>query len=300
MQQIPEKMESFGQWVDHIGYPAEQCIQRSAPVGDMSLFKISQTQAIDDPATPEFTLNLVTCGQGSRFELDFAHGRFGIRNEPGQLVLSPADNYNRFAGDEAFELLLLAWSAADIRRRLGEVSSRPFGGFKALHSKGFRDPEIEYHLRQLYRITQAASDGPSRLRFDGHAHFLLAALINRADKSALGDAGRHDLSMTGLNALRDYIAAHLDQPLSIDRLAQVAGIPSFSFGSAFKAAFGEAPYRYVSRRRIEHACDMLRDPRHSIADIAVACGCYDQAHLTRLFRAHLGTTPGAWRRDVLA
>jgi transcriptional regulator GlxA family with amidase domain len=33
----------------------------------------------------------------------------------------------------------------------------------------------------------------------------------------------------------------------------------------------------------------------AIADVAAAAGFHDQSHLTRQFRALLGTTPGAYR-----
>jgi transcriptional regulator GlxA family with amidase domain len=41
---------------------------------------------------------------------------------------------------------------------------------------------------------------------------------------------------------------------------------------------------------------MLISTREPIADIAVACGFGDQAHLTRRFCRAFGVTPGRYRR----
>jgi AraC-like DNA-binding protein len=64
---------------------------------------------------------------------------------------------------------------------------------------------------------------------------------------------------------------------------------------SFTRAFGIAPHGYVIGRRIDAARALLLDGA-PIADAAVSVGFHDQAHLTRHFRRHLGTTPGRFVR----
>jgi transcriptional regulator GlxA family with amidase domain len=40
---------------------------------------------------------------------------------------------------------------------------------------------------------------------------------------------------------------------------------------------------------------MLTTTDRSVADVAAACGYFDQAQMTRQFRDHVGTTPAAYR-----
>ena len=50
--------------------------------------------------------------------------------------------------------------------------------------------------------------------------------------------------------------------------------------------------------RLRRTKCMLAGTDHSFADIAYACGFSSQAHMTTAFRKNLGTTPGAYRRDI--
>jgi AraC family transcriptional regulator len=57
-----------------------------------------------------------------------------------------------------------------------------------------------------------------------------------------------------------------------------------------------SPHQYILARRIERAKSMLRDPRHSIVDVALACGFSSQAHLSAMFKRSTGVTPGTYRK----
>jgi AraC family transcriptional regulator len=50
------------------------------------------------------------------------------------------------------------------------------------------------------------------------------------------------------------------------------------------------------RRRVDAACDLLRDTVVPIAEVALRCGFSHQEHLTRVLKAHVRTTPAAIRR----
>jgi AraC family transcriptional regulator len=54
----------------------------------------------------------------------------------------------------------------------------------------------------------------------------------------------------------------------------------------------------VIERRIERAKGLLQPGAMPIKQIAAACGFSDQAHMTCLFRRHLGISPAAVRSSV--
>ena len=95
----------------------------------------------------------------------------------------------------------------------------------------------------------------------------------------------------------DYVEANLADTISVERMAALTRLSRSHFSRAFRSDFGESPYAYVIRRRIEQAKEMMLRTDESLAYIARACGLSDQPHLTRLFRRIVGTSPASWRRQ---
>lgn len=101
-----------------------------------------------------------------------------------------------------------------------------------------------------------------------------------------------------LNRVINYIHANLDQPLSLNGLADVARFSPFHFHRIFKSLVGETLERYIQRARLEKAANLLlRHPRDTILDTAVACGFSSAAVFSRAFRAHFGTSPSKFRNQ---
>lgn len=93
-----------------------------------------------------------------------------------------------------------------------------------------------------------------------------------------------------------HVEQRLGEALPTEELAQVAGLSPGHFSRAFKVSMGETPHAYIVRQRIMRAQRMMLDTADSLSAIAMACGLTDQAHLTRLFKRFVGTTPLVWRR----
>lgn len=80
-------------------------------------------------------------------------------------------------------------------------------------------------------------------------------------------------------------------------LASRCGLSRSYFVRAFKLSMGTPPHRWLVRARVHRAGEMLERTNKSISAIAVSCGFSDQSHLTRVFRASVGSSPAAWRRQ---
>jgi transcriptional regulator GlxA family with amidase domain len=93
-----------------------------------------------------------------------------------------------------------------------------------------------------------------------------------------------------------FVSDNIDTKLTWDDIADAIDMDRYVFGRRFRLTTGITPHRYVIRRRIRKAKRLLVDGRSSLADIALQVGCSCQSHFTTLFRDHVGTTPGQFRR----
>jgi AraC family transcriptional regulator len=95
--------------------------------------------------------------------------------------------------------------------------------------------------------------------------------------------------------IRDYVDAHLAEPLTLDELAGVAALSTYHFARMFHTSFGEPPHAWVRARRLAHARKLLAAGKGDLAGIAQASGFGNASHLARVFRDAVGVTPGQYR-----
>jgi transcriptional regulator GlxA family with amidase domain len=94
-----------------------------------------------------------------------------------------------------------------------------------------------------------------------------------------------------------WIQEHLDEDLSVERLAAKASMSSRNFSRVFYREAGITPAKFVEKARVEAARRRLEETRLSLDEIAVECGAGDANGLRRLFVRHLNTTPAAYRKS---
>lgn len=98
-----------------------------------------------------------------------------------------------------------------------------------------------------------------------------------------------------VNLALDTIHANLEEDLSLEFLAQVAGFSAFHFHRVFKSVVGETLSQYVWRARIERGAMLLRSaPDMPISDVAAYCGFTSLAGFSRAFKQRFGLPPTRW------
>ncbi len=101
----------------------------------------------------------------------------------------------------------------------------------------------------------------------------------------LGEAWRRLLRTGGLTHIAD--------------LANEIGWSRRHFGERFRAELGLAPKQAARILRFERAGALLRRGHLDLANLAVECGYYDQAHLSNEWRTLAGCSPRTWITEEL-
>ncbi|WP_327665689.1 GlxA family transcriptional regulator [Streptomyces sp. NBC_00498] len=99
-----------------------------------------------------------------------------------------------------------------------------------------------------------------------------------------------------LAPLLEWAASRLDTRLTLDRLAEHAGLSGRTLARRFTEQLGTSPGHWVLGQRIDAARALLEQTDLPVEAVATRVGLTSAVNLRRRFRAQLGTTPGAYRR----
>ncbi|TDD86215.1 helix-turn-helix domain-containing protein [Actinomadura darangshiensis] len=94
----------------------------------------------------------------------------------------------------------------------------------------------------------------------------------------------------------DWAASRLGTRLTIARLAERAGLSTRTLARRFNEQLGTSPGQWLLGRRLDEARVLLEQTDLPVESIAARVGLASAVNLRRHFRAHLGTTPGTYRR----
>lgn len=95
----------------------------------------------------------------------------------------------------------------------------------------------------------------------------------------------------------DYLRAHLDKPVKLQDLANVACLSPYHFHRIFRSMTGETVNAFANRLRLEKAARLLRRTEQSATAIAMACGFSSPATFSRSFDKAYGITPTQYRKS---
>jgi len=206
------------------------------------------------------------------------------RSLPGQVfVLHPDERHDGRAGDERGFGYRIAYIDPALILAAAETNALPF----------LREPvSADASLRDAIVGLVGLDDEPID-ELGGTCNLVsLADAIARAARQAPSRANSVDF--TAMQQVRELLLARPEERTSIAELESLSGLTRWQLARQFRGTYGVSLYRFQLLRRLDRARELLKVER-SLADIALACGFADQAHLTRKFRDAYGLSPGRWR-----
>lgn len=102
-----------------------------------------------------------------------------------------------------------------------------------------------------------------------------------------------------LRRARDLMDRAYAEPLDLAALARAAGYSRFHFLRLFQAAYGETPGRYLTRRRVERAKDLLRATSLAVTEVCHLVGFSSVGSFSARFAELVGIPPSAYREAAV-
>jgi AraC-like DNA-binding protein len=101
-----------------------------------------------------------------------------------------------------------------------------------------------------------------------------------------------------VNAAREYIDENLATPLTIQQVAQHVNLSSSQLTRQFKQSYGQTPYDYYLRQKLQLAQTLLANTLLPIKEIAARLAFSDDHYFATLFKQKIGMTPFQWRKQL--
>lgn len=94
-----------------------------------------------------------------------------------------------------------------------------------------------------------------------------------------------------LETAKSYIQSNFRGKITVEELAERAGLSESYFRKIFKQAYGDAPMNYITKLRISAACDLLISGEANVTQAARWSGFDDIYYFSTLFKRHMGMSP---------
>lgn len=161
----------------------------------------------------------------------------------------------------------------------------------------FKDAEICAALKQIMELWESRTENCQVKMMS-----LLLDVIYRLFDKHIGksfterDAAQLGMTWNKLQEVREYLDNNYESRISLEQMAEFAGMSKGYFCTKFKQNTGKSFVDYLNLLRIEKATVALSSSDLSIIDISLSVGFEDVNYFCRVFRRYMGISPSGYRK----
>ena len=153
--------------------------------------------------------------------------------------------------------------------------------------------EIRISIREIYQEWNERKEGYP-LMIKANVLRILTMLIRAyQDETKSGEMLKEKKNaMKRLEQAFTYINDHYCEKITLEEVAASVYMSSNYFSSYFRRVANISFSDYVTRLRVNRAREMLRENGANVTEIAMECGFNNISNFYRLYKKHMGKTPG--------
>ncbi|MEG1687074.1 MAG: AraC family transcriptional regulator [Angelakisella sp.] len=191
---------------------------------------------------------------------------------------------------DPWEYYWVGFNGSDARLLLRQTD---FSAQNPVISTDFGD-EVRQLLLDIYQ--SRGSQPHEQMRMAGGLYLFLAYLMEHSQSGGTRDS---EAASGYLHYAVDFISGNYSRNISVEDIAQSAGISRSGLYRTFMKNLGISPVRYLTQFRIRQACTLLRRSDLSVEAVACSVGFYDALYFSRVFKAQMGSSPRKYSREEL-
>lgn len=155
-----------------------------------------------------------------------------------------------------------------------------------------------WHDRLSHHIGEgSAAEGAHNIQ-DQQFAADMAAWIEEAARRFYSRLEQRNHEATDIERAKRYILLHLNEKLTLAKLAQHLNRNPTYFSTFFHREMGESFTEYVNRLRIERAISKMQQGQFTNMEIAESVGIPDEKYFCTLFKKYTGMSPQRYKRKM--
>jgi AraC family transcriptional regulator len=258
--------------------------------------RIGPRGRLHDFSMPDILLGVCVSGSAQMEYAQRGHTQQAVVRSGNFTLLNVGEQQGSIEWAGTRETLYIRVETAQIERYLPERADA--GPVEVNPQYGITDPQVVRLAACMY--DEAVSGCPTGAAYGESLSLALATYLLKRYSPAGGPediGGANTFTSVVSSRIVDYIRSRLGHDVTLNELADVAGLSPHYFLQIFKNTYGMTPHRYLLSERINEAKNLLRREHGSISEIGLDLGFSDQSHFTRTFRRLTGTTPRRFKKE---
>jgi AraC family transcriptional regulator len=215
--------------------------------------------------------------------------------ESGQISLTPAGHPAARTLKGRTDVLLIHIAPELVNAMAADIYGCEPGSLSLLPRLAVRDEMLSYLGRALQAEAETGAPGTNVMATSLSRAIALQLLRNHSSLAEPEPERAQGLPGGRLRRVIDHMRSHLDETLSLEKLAELGGLSASQFARRFREATGQSPHRFLTDLRIDRARKLLEATDQSVIDVGLECGFERPSHFSTAFRMRVGMSPRAWR-----
>lgn len=125
---------------------------------------------------------------------------------------------------------------------------------------------------------------------------LIAIIVLSLRILSIGGDNQEEMSLN-CQKVRDYLDKNYTEPITLESLSEMVYVSKCYLSHMFKEQTGTSPIKYLTQKRIDTACNLLKETDMSVKEISKTVGYENPLYFSQVFKNAKNVSPLEYRNS---
>ncbi len=154
--------------------------------------------------------------------------------------------------------------------------------------------EYKHHMDTYFQELLMESSNQIQYYQQITKSLLIAIIVLCLRILSINDKNQEELS-TDCKKVKDYLDKNYTKPITLESLSEMVYISKYYLSHMFKEQTGTSPIKYLTQKRIDTACNLLKETALSVKEISRTVGYENPLYFSQVFKNFVKVSPLEYR-----